>query len=390
MQHAGAKFIPSRHAKNQRGFSLAMLAVSATVMFGMLGLAVDVGRMFILKNELQTFADASALAACAKLDGSGSGITAADTIAKQGPLGTTVPNGYNFDTVAITNVTTAYATSLNGTYDSAATASAVNPNTYAFMSITSQATMSLYFLPMIPGIPFHYTVSAKAVAGEMKQTGGVTGGGLAPFAPEAHDINDTTNFGFTAGHSYTLKWGNGTETTCSGDLNDPWPTGESTNFPAEHGFVDIGTGNSNANIKDAIVNSDYPPAGMIISSTTPNNTLGAVPGNRGASVFGALQSRSAQDSDQTSLNYTAYKLSNTGNGRRILVVPVSENWGLGAGGTKTDVTVMGFASFFIPPSAGISGNSGPFCAEYIGRATSWNGPAGGTDGTVTYKIVLFR
>jgi len=130
-----------------------MLALCAPVMFGMLGLAVDVGRMFIVKNELQTFADASALAACAKLDGSGSGITAADAIATKGPLGTTIPNGWNFDTVAITNVTTGYATSLNGTYDSASTASGVNPNTYAFISVTSQATMSLFFLPMIAGIP---------------------------------------------------------------------------------------------------------------------------------------------------------------------------------------------------------------------------------------------
>src|SRR5258708_5228731 len=111
MRDAGATSVRSRGGKNQRGFSLIMLALCATVMFGMLGLAVDVGRMFIVKNELQTFADASALAACAKLDGSGSGITAADAIATQGPLGTTVPNGWNFDTVAITNVTTGYATS---------------------------------------------------------------------------------------------------------------------------------------------------------------------------------------------------------------------------------------------------------------------------------------
>jgi uncharacterized membrane protein len=42
-----------------------MIAVSATLMTAMLGMAVDLGRMFIVKNELQTFADAAALAACA-------------------------------------------------------------------------------------------------------------------------------------------------------------------------------------------------------------------------------------------------------------------------------------------------------------------------------------
>lgn len=295
-------------------------------MFAMVGMAVDVGRMFIIKNELQTFADAAALGACAKLDGTGSGITAADSIATHGPLGTTVPNGWNFDTTSITNVTTGYATSLNGTYDSAAVASGVSSNTYAFISVNANATMSLFFLPVISGIPFQYQIAAKATGGQMRQPGGFTSGGLAPFAPEAHNIGDTTNFGFTSGHMYTLKWGNGTATTCTGDLNDSWPTGQASNPPQDHGFVDIGTGNSDANIKDAIVNSDYPPAGTIISSTSPNNSLSPVPGNRGASIFGALQSRSAEDSDQTSLDYAAYKASNTGNGRRILVVPVSESW----------------------------------------------------------------
>lgn len=369
-----------------------MLALSSTVMFAMIGMAVDVGRMFIIKNELQTFADASALAACAKLDGSGSGVTLADAIATNGPLGTTVPNGWNFDTVAISNVTTSYAASLDGEYDAGSTASSNDPNTYAFVKVTARATMSLFFLPVISGIPFQYGLSASATAGQMKQSAGVTGGGLAPFAPEAHDINGTTNFGFTEGHIYTLKWGNGGSTTCSGDLNDPWPTGQDPSPSSQHGFVDIGTGNSNANIKDAIINSDYPPAGTVISSTAPNNILGAVPGNRGHSISDALVMRSAQDSDQTSVTYAAYKSANTGNGRRILVVPVSEGWGLehGNGGGNADVTVMGFASFFIPPSSDINFTSGPFCAEYIGRATSWGGTAGASDGTVIYTITLFR
>ena len=47
-----------------RGFSLLMIAVTATVMFGILGLAFDLGCVFIVKNELQAFVDASALASC--------------------------------------------------------------------------------------------------------------------------------------------------------------------------------------------------------------------------------------------------------------------------------------------------------------------------------------
>jgi hypothetical protein len=166
MREAGSTLIESGRANNQRGFSLIMLALCAIVVLGVLGLAV-----------------------CAKLDGSGSGVTAADTIATQGPLGTTVPNGWKFDTVAITNVTTGYTTSRNGTYDSAATASAVNSNTYAVLSVTPQVTMSPFFLPVISGIPVQYTLSAKVVGGQRKQTSDVTGGGLAPLAPEARELH---------------------------------------------------------------------------------------------------------------------------------------------------------------------------------------------------------
>ncbi len=75
---------------------------------GMLGLAFDLGRSFIAKTEVQTFVDASAIAAAQQLDGTKLGVQTANAIATAGPLGTTKPNGANFDTVAISNVTTAY------------------------------------------------------------------------------------------------------------------------------------------------------------------------------------------------------------------------------------------------------------------------------------------
>ncbi|HYL35546.1 MAG TPA: Tad domain-containing protein, partial [Bryobacteraceae bacterium] len=94
----------------EQGFSLMLLTVSMFVIVGMLGLTFDVGRMFITKNELQTFADASALAGVSYLNGTQAGVTAANSVATAGPLGTTKPNGYDFDTIAITNVTTSYST----------------------------------------------------------------------------------------------------------------------------------------------------------------------------------------------------------------------------------------------------------------------------------------
>ena len=74
---------PIRTKCGERGFSVLLLAVSATVLLGMLGLTFDVGRMFIVKSELQTFVDASALAAVKNLDGTSSGITLAHNVSRK-------------------------------------------------------------------------------------------------------------------------------------------------------------------------------------------------------------------------------------------------------------------------------------------------------------------
>src|ERR1700683_2118088 len=112
----------ARRKNGQRGFSLMLVAISSFVLIGMMGLAFDAGRMFIVKSEMQTFADASALAAVSQMDGSQAGLEAANSTATAGPLGSTKPNGFNFDSTAITSVTATYATSFAGTYDSYSTA----------------------------------------------------------------------------------------------------------------------------------------------------------------------------------------------------------------------------------------------------------------------------
>jgi uncharacterized membrane protein len=64
-----------------------MIAVSSVVMFGMLGLTIDLGRVYIVKNELQAFVDASSIAAALQLNGTTTGLAAADAAAANGPVG---------------------------------------------------------------------------------------------------------------------------------------------------------------------------------------------------------------------------------------------------------------------------------------------------------------
>jgi len=55
-----------------------MMGAAAVVMFGMLGLTTDLGRVYIFKNELQAFVDASTVCGCAaNWNGTAAGLTAA-------------------------------------------------------------------------------------------------------------------------------------------------------------------------------------------------------------------------------------------------------------------------------------------------------------------------
>ena len=369
--------------QGEQGFSLVLLSLCLFVMLGMLGLAIDVGRMYVYKTELQTFADASALAAVARLDGTQSGVQGANSVATAGPLGTTKPNGYNFDTVAIPsgNIATTYASSFGGAFDDYSTASGPAANTYRFIRVMASANVPLNFLAVIPGIPTQFPLSASAVAGESPQST-IGNGGMLPFAPDAHNALDTTNFGLTPGAQYTLKWGNGNTTTCAGDAGFTPPGSP----PSEHGFVDIGEGNSNSNVRTAIEYGGYPNPDSSPSSVSAGDSLKGVPGNRGTSIFDALANRAAQDTDDSSTTWAQYKAAATGNFRRVVTVAIASAWS--GNGNNAHTTVLGFANFFL--DASYSGTSGPICATYIGPGDLNGNGSGGTDGTKIYSNMLYQ
>jgi uncharacterized membrane protein len=58
----------------EKGFVLIAMSISMLLMLGVVGLAFDVGRIYIVRNEAQVFTDAAAMTAAAQLDGSARGI----------------------------------------------------------------------------------------------------------------------------------------------------------------------------------------------------------------------------------------------------------------------------------------------------------------------------
>lgn len=59
--------LPARHATKQTGAVAIIVALSIVVLVGFAGLVLDLGRLYVNKSELQTAADACALAAAAEL-----------------------------------------------------------------------------------------------------------------------------------------------------------------------------------------------------------------------------------------------------------------------------------------------------------------------------------
>jgi len=390
LHHPGARQIAAGQSRNaERGFSVVMVAVMANVMLAGVGLAVDIGRTFVVHSELQAFSDAAALAAVRDLDGTRTGIQNAHTLATQGPLGTSSPNGINFASTQVTTATDTYATGFAATYDSYATATTSSTNQYRFVKVVASASLPLYFLRVLPGVTSPVTLQSSATAGQQAQTPNFSNGGLVPFSADAHNTTAANEFGFTRGSDYTLRWGNGNTTTCGGDSGfNPG------NVPSQHGPVDLGQGTGESNLGSAIQYGGYPNASSTPSSVGVGTSLLTPPGNRGNALVDSLASRSNQDPDQTDTIWDTYKAAlaaGTANGRRVVTAPILDPATYSGTGSNVNGTVIGFANFLLAPATTVSaaGNSGPICATYIGPG-SLDGSSGGTNGASIYVSMLFQ
>lgn len=366
-----------KRKRSEHGFSLVMIAACSVVLVGMLGLTTDLGRVYIVKNELQAFADASAAAAALQLDGTSAGLTAADTAAA-GPTGPTgAYNGWLFDTQKVPTPAATYATTFGGAYSNSASASASS----RYAKVVASANVPIYFMPILPGVSTSLTVNASAIAGQSLQSSIGAGGanGVAPFSPDAHNVTDP-NFGFTKGSLYTLRMtppGHG-GATCAGDLgwNDPNP-------PQDRGYINLGQGNSNPGIGDVLDNNTTYGMSIKVGTTIP-----WVPGQKHVGPF--VQTRFDQDTNQTVETYSQYAASGTGNGRRLLIVPVNDPAISSADG---QAYVIGFALFFLQNDfASLYGNVDPLCGEYVGPATLNSQKPGVTPGSPGqyYRVQLFQ
>ncbi|MEJ5369700.1 MAG: pilus assembly protein TadG-related protein [Bryobacteraceae bacterium] len=336
----------------RRGFALVMTAICIIVLIGMMGLAVDLGRAYIVKNEAQAFTDAAALAAAVQLNGSSRGILNAKSVVAS----LTSNNRWQFNKRTFSSVVLEF--SENKVTWSENPASATNIK-YARVTATVNDLPS-YFMPVV-GASRLMRVSARSMAGSELPTSFPQG--VFPFAPFAKS-NTPPNFGYNYGDELTLLWpssigSNGPvkmNNLCKADRNQAALDAVAEGTTADRGYImDTSASAIAAAIEDDRM--DY-----TVTLGMPVSRSGGV---KHTDVKQSLAERVAQDSNPTESNYQRYLDTHDASPlRRVVIVPIISN--------ATDAIVLGFAKVFLPPSQPPNPNDAK-CAMYIGPAT---GPVG--------------
>jgi Flp pilus assembly protein TadG len=206
--------------------SIQLLVIMVPVLLALMGFALDLGRLYLVRGELNQAASTMAMAAAAQLIGTSAALDRATAAANQSiDPANPLANKYYFaslnigqDTGNLTSTvsTPAYfATVADATGGMGAEADGA---TARHVQITLTAEAPLLFWGLLPVAQSRKT----AVAGQA--TAGISAPvcvacGIEPLAIAALDSTDTENFGFgdpTAGTMYTLAY------QCSGT---PAPTG---------------------------------------------------------------------------------------------------------------------------------------------------------------------
>ena len=389
---------------------MQLLAILVPVVFGFMGFAIDLARLYLIRGELQAAANSAALAGASRLMGNDVALTEAAAQAQFSfDAENSFANKYDFGAVTIGQGTgflnseapalTFFETMAAATGDGEAGEAAGATAKYAKVTITADAPLLFFsFLPIASERKTPIRVSA--VAGVSAPL--CTACGIEPIALGALDPADLVDFGFVKNTRYTLGY------VCNGT---PTPSGVAGAQRVEYIML-------NRYNEEAVLYPDESSQafrigaqGMLPTATADNPTdpstfarracmtvttdevswvnaaplncnANRVPGPVSAFLCGlsmrfdtAVQANCVNvadvdamaalyqvDTDITDLeDYAAY----AGNGRRIITVAIVETPSTGP------VQALGFRQFLVQPDPGsttvtASDSNGRFVATYIG------------------------
>ncbi|HEX8985943.1 MAG TPA: pilus assembly protein TadG-related protein [Bryobacteraceae bacterium] len=376
--------IPSRRYQQERGFVLITMAIAAVALVSVLGLAVDVGKLFIIKNETQAYCDSAALAAALALDGTTTGITNARAAVANSL------NRWNLNTTAISNPTITFASSLAGPWSASP-----NPATaYTYARVAASVPVPLYFLPLVVHQTAQ-TVNSTATAAQVPIT--YFPRGLAAYTAVSTNTMGPS-FGLVQGNSYDIQWPqyNATRSGCGPGnpdrcFNSPPCSGETS---ASKVAVVTSWGSSTSGYWGSTSNRSIQQAILDVIQLQPlgvgTNIAPVLTSGNKASEAGYLDERASQDVNNVDNTVAGYFASSHHNGRRLIPVPIVDPI------DTTHTTVIGYGQFLLLTNGSPSnyytrttnGND-PYCALYAGpyNVGSTGVGAGGSTGATRVKLV---
>jgi Flp pilus assembly protein TadG len=160
---------------------MVMMAVCMVMLLGAFGLAFDIGRALITKNEAQAFTDSASLAATIHLNGTNAGIDNAKNAVAQ------TSNRWMMGTKKFTSVVTEFSPD-KVTWET----NPVNVVNTKYVRVTAPANFVTMHMLTAVGVPQTLNAPARSVAGFQLPT--TFPQGVFPFAPLAK-ANTKPNFG---------------------------------------------------------------------------------------------------------------------------------------------------------------------------------------------------
>jgi Flp pilus assembly protein TadG len=394
-----------RRARREGGSaSFQMVVLLVPVVFGLMGFAVDLGRLYSARNDLKNAANAIAQAAAAELSGTAVALENATTA---GNYAVSIANGrgnlYDFGGLQIGQSTGSlnsdapllnyYDTVASALGADGATGGEAGGTTARHVRVTVRGEAPLVFWRFLSlAQEGKLNLISQAVAGVSAPV--CQACGVEPIGVQAISQEDTTDFGFSVGSRYTLGY------LCNGG---PAP-GAIANTVQRVPYVLLNRYNEAATVLAEEITQLYRIGAMGLPANTDSNFscirynaeetiwVNAAPLNcnqnrvntqvttflcglaarfDNATVPAAcnavaetdtILSAATVDTDIADLDdYTAY----TGNRRRVITVPIIDT------ASTSTMIVLGFRQFLIEPNPNdvtlnVADQNGRFSALYLG------------------------
>ena len=423
----------SRRASHSgRGaISLQVLVLMIPVFMGLIGFAIDLGRLYSVRSELKAAANSMAIAMATQLIGTDASTGNAPTVGNltvdnSGGFG----NKYDFNgnvigqdnglasTISDPQFYGALSDAIGSGEGTGSTASGSSAK-YVRINISGETPIVFWnFLPLVQNR--RTTVQATAVAGISAPL--CTACGIEPIGVPAVDSTDATDFGYVPGTIYTFAYlctGQGSPAT----LPDGGTVIQYVVLNRLSSTTQLFTGETSQLLRMGA--AGLPPsttqgdacffvntAEQIWATATPNACTGvnatvntstqaflcglglrfdsALQGNcTGIPDSDSIASIYTQDSDLSELtDYTQY----TGPGRRVITIPIVDSTA-----DTNSMTVLGFRQFVVQPNQGAvtinaADTNGRFNVIYLGSvAPIRQGSFGGcSQAAGPGKVVLHR